>query len=1324
MRFLRALLTGLLAVLFSGVLVAGDMASATPSFYQFDNGNIRIGAAGGQSSIVSDGNLAQPWVYNASLEQWRKLTYRERQLETLYGAGGTGTNDWNYNGTRSSGLTGVTYDFSEFVELGARGSGSYGYGTITATGTRTLGEVTLEVTNSFSLGQNASYLKVTTTVTNSSATTATNLRVWTGAPDDWIGDSDGPTKTRGYLTSTEFLQIPNTGTRAPALKITAGTEGVVFFSTNSRATSSVSDCCDLSNAASADPATNSISLTGDGSYTIYMRLNDLAQNDSDTFDWYYAAGEVSDLGSIIREVAQAAAAWTDQTIANSVARGAGYSDQVMASGTGTISYGRVDPSGTLETGSTAGLPPFIELNPETGALTGTAPANAAYGIYVFRVQATATSDGTTATSTTPNLTITVGERPNIAVASSTETAAYNVAISAISFANNVGFPAPIYSVSSGSLPAGVTIDSSTGTVSGTPTESGQFTYRITASNDFGSSQSLPNTMTVKVRQVPMWTDSTVNPIAPVGRAYSDGVAVSAFPLAAYAVTAGSMPPGLNLNATTGAITGTANDPGEYAFTVTASNIMGGRSVPLTIAAHEAPGKPIVTLAPNVTLGEAVSGNTAATGYPNPTFYIAGGSLPDGVSINRTTGRITGVPTQAGNFTFTVGALNDQGSAQSSSFTLKVLSPSANIDIAASVGDPALGAAVKVQSEGLKPTTGYTITVRSTPQIVASGNTTRLGQLLAQARIPDNLEPGWHSITLDTLAADGSRLQEVAWFELTATGLLETVSEREPSASEKANALTDDAAFYEDMSIDPGTQVEPEEVAGTVQEVSSVIASVALVSAAAAATAAVASAASAASVAAAAGAASASASAAGSAASAGGSASSSAAGARTATPGTSSSAGGSTSGGSSSGGSGGSSSSGSGSGGASGDDSADYGNLEADHDDFTVDHVGWGDALAWWSAPAMTALDRVSVAATEYTSRVSPVLSRIINDGAYLRAMVGGAMVIPYAIALLLGAIAVDTTADSIAAAGSIGMLSIILILGTLDAFAGLIGILSFTVVSVSMFGIHTLGDVRYLLAMFIAGFAPIILSTTFRKIRRPKVESLSDVWERVIDVFMIAFVASLTTLSVVGGISAFAGATVPLADNAKNLVWVITGVALTRILLEEFAARSFSARLDSINPTEVSGPGSIQQWVSLVFKYAVLVVMIGDMVGWGWWLWTGALIMFVPGIMGMTLPELPKSKLLTQLIPGGLAALLLATLLSTWSGEIVGAVFAGSELYGPLSFLLVPLPVIIVAIVGMFAAGGEKWYIERNLKWVYIAGGVGVFVSTVWATDFIGQISG
>jgi hypothetical protein len=68
--------------------------------------------------------------------------------------------------------------------------------------------------------------------------------------------------------------------------------------------------------------------------------------------------------------------------------------------------------------------------------------------------------------------------------------------------------------------------------------------------------------------------------------------------------------------------------------------------------------------------------------------------------------------------------------------------------------------------------------------------------------------------------------------------------------------------------------------------------------------------------------------------------------------------------------------------------------------------------------------------------------------------------------------------------------------------------------------------------------------------------------------------------------------------------------------------------------------------------------------------------------------------------------------------------FAESDMLGPMSFLLVPLPVIIVAIIGMFADGSEKWYVQRNLTWVWVIGGIGVFGATIWATDFLGQVFG
>jgi hypothetical protein len=42
----------------------------------------------------------------------------------------------------------------------------------------------------------------------------------------------------------------------------------------------------------------------------------------------------------------------------------------------------------------------------------------------------------------------------------------------------------------------------------------------------------------------------------------------------------------------------------------------------------------------------------------------------------------------------------------------------------------------------------------------------------------------------------------------------------------------------------------------------------------------------------------------------------------------------------------------------------------------------------------------------------------------------------------------------------------------------------------------------------------------------------------------------------------------------------------------------------------------------------------------------------------------------------------------------------------------------------MFPDVSDKWYVERKHTWVYLVGGVRVFVSTILATDFFGQIFG
>jgi hypothetical protein len=297
-------------------------------------------------------------------------------------------------------------------------------------------------------------------------------------------------------------------------------------------------------------------------------------------------------------------------------------------------------------------------------------------------------------------------------------------------------------------------------------------------------------------------------------------------------------------------------------------------------------------------------------------------------------------------------------------------------------------------------------------------------------------------------------------------------------------------------------------------------------------------------------------------------------------------------------------------------------------------------------------------------------------------------------------------------------------IGTLDALFGILAMSAFVVTSLVAMPVAGVGDIRYLLAMFMLGFAPSIMATTFRKIRRPAIENLSDAWERVIDLALIGFISVLTVMSLVGSVSAFAGATVPISADVKPIALAIAVVAIGRVLVEELAAKLAPDRLNRINPTEVPAIFNWQPWASLALKFATLIVMIGGLVGMGWHLWLGAVIIFLPGIIGMIFTKLPSLKWVHEFIPGGIGALAFATLLSAWSGQAVNALFAKSELYGPLSFILIPLPVILISILGLFAQQEDKLWQRTGKKWVEIAGGIAVFVFTIQVTNFIPNIFG
>jgi large repetitive protein len=209
-------------------------------------------------------------------------------------------------------------------------------------------------------------------------------------------------------------------------------------------------------------------------------------------------------------------------------------------------------------------------------------------------------------------------------------------------------------------------------VAGTPTSTGNFTLTATANGSAGTTAAQLNTsFTINPLVPPVWSDNTISPSFVVGTAYSDGV--SATGATSYSLASGSLPSGISLSPSTGALTGTPTAKQTYSFTLQANNDDGSITQAFSGTTSAPPiwtDQALATFVEGVSYSNGVSATSLTT--PGTTYSVSSGALPFGVSLNSSTGAITGYPI-AGNYSFTITATNPDGSI-TADFTGRVSTP--------------------------------------------------------------------------------------------------------------------------------------------------------------------------------------------------------------------------------------------------------------------------------------------------------------------------------------------------------------------------------------------------------------------------------------------------------------------------------------------------------------------------------------------------------------------------------------------------------------------------------------------------------------------------
>jgi len=123
----------------------------------------------------------------------------------------------------------------------------------------------------------------------------------------------------------------------------------------------------------------------------------------------------------------------------------------------------------------------------------------------------------------------------------------------------------------------------------------------------------------------------------------------------FALAGGALPPGLSL-ATSGLLSGTPAKQGTYNFTLTATNLENGCSDSHAYTITVTLSCPALTIdpptLPNGATGAPYSETLTATGGMGPYNFAVKGKLPPELTLN-TNGVLSGTPTKAGNFKFTL-----------------------------------------------------------------------------------------------------------------------------------------------------------------------------------------------------------------------------------------------------------------------------------------------------------------------------------------------------------------------------------------------------------------------------------------------------------------------------------------------------------------------------------------------------------------------------------------------------------------------------------------------------------------------------------------------
>ncbi|WP_059279808.1 putative Ig domain-containing protein [Staphylococcus epidermidis] len=326
-----------------------------------------------------------------------------------------------------------------------------------------------------------------------------------------------------------------------------------------------------------------------------------------------------------------------------------------------------DNSGQAVTNKVEGLPDGVTFDESTNTISGTPSEVGSYTVTV-----TTTDNSGNVTETTFTIDVEDTTKPTVeSIADQTQEVNTEINPIKIEATDNSG--QTVTNKVEG-LPAGVTFDETTNTISGTPSEVGSYDITVTTTDESGNTTETTFTINVEDTTKPMVED-----IADQTQEVNteiEPIKIEATDNSGQTVTnkVEGLPNGVTFDETTNTISGTPSEVGSYTVTVTTTDNSGNVTEKTFTIDVEDTTKPTVEsitdqtqevnteITPITIESEDNSGRAV-------TNKVEG--LPNGVTFDEATNTISGTPSEVGSYDITVTTTDENGNSETTTFTINV-----------------------------------------------------------------------------------------------------------------------------------------------------------------------------------------------------------------------------------------------------------------------------------------------------------------------------------------------------------------------------------------------------------------------------------------------------------------------------------------------------------------------------------------------------------------------------------------------------------------------------------------------------------------------------